>query len=73
MRNRPLVWVSVSVVVAMGLITFAVAGQPAELLQLGMGLLFIVLMAAKHGLDQKALALKDRQRGGGAERDRTAP
>lgn len=74
MRNRPLVWAWVTAVVAMGLITFSVVGRPggdlAELLQIGMGLIFIVLMAAKHHLDQKALELTNRQRGSEAERGR---
>lgn len=76
MRNRPLVWASVFVLVAVGLIAFYLMGRPrgqlADALQIGMGVLFVVLMAAKHQLDRKELALRSRQRDGGTEPDRAS-
>lgn len=64
MRSRPLVWASVFVLVAFGLIAFQLVGAPrgqlAEVLQIGMALIFVALMAAKHHLDQKAVALTKR-------------
>lgn len=70
MRNRPLLWACAAVVVASGLIAFHVIAAPrGELaggLHIGMGLIFVALLAAKHHLDKKALALSERRQGGRA-------